>query len=314
VELVAQQFMRALRGKRSQRALARRLGYRGNPLTDWEHGRRYPSADEALRVAARVGVDVRAAFERFVPAVPLVPAGESLGLGRWLQQLAQNSTITQLSAQSGLSRFSLGRWFAEARTPKLPVFFHLVDVITGRLPDLVAELVSVHDVPALAQRYHVSQAARRVAFDEPWAEAIQRVLETAPCAAGAIARRLGISAQDEARILALMEAARLVRRRGRLYVPLPPSTVDTRGAKRASQALKQHWAQVAAERAAEPRVGDLFAYNVISVSAADLEQVRARLHATFREIRTIVAASEPTERVALVNLQLIGWNDDELAT
>ena len=70
VERVASEFLRALRGKRSQLAFARRLGYRGNPITDWERGARFPTAVEALRAAARANIDVAAAFRRFAPDVP----------------------------------------------------------------------------------------------------------------------------------------------------------------------------------------------------------------------------------------------------
>ena len=310
MEVVAQQFLRALRGKRSQRAMARRLGYRGNPMTDWEHGRRYPTAAEALRAAARVGIDVPAAFTQFVVSVPLESSRGSFLVGAWLRSLAQSTTITELAARSGLSRFALGRWFSGERQPRLPDFFTLVDVVTGRLPDLVAALVPITSVPSLQERYEVSLAARRIAFDEPWAEALQRVLETTTDAyvRGVIAERLGISEADESRVLSLLEAARLVRWDGRRFVPLPPSTVDTRGDRRAMRALKHHWAIVGAERAKNPRDDDVFAYNVISVSATDLERIRAQLHTTFREIRAIVAASEPSERVALLNLQLVGWN------
>src|ERR1051326_4791482 len=143
MEVVAQQFLRALRGKRSQRAMARRLGYRGNPMTDWEHGRRYPTAAEALRAAARVGIDVPAAFAQFVVSVPLESSRGSFLVGAWLRSLAQSTTITELAARSGLSRFALGRWFSGERQPRLPDFFTLVDVVTGRLPDLVAALVPI---------------------------------------------------------------------------------------------------------------------------------------------------------------------------
>ncbi len=48
MRVAASQFLRAVRGKRSQVAFARRLGYRANPITDWENGRRYPTAAEAM--------------------------------------------------------------------------------------------------------------------------------------------------------------------------------------------------------------------------------------------------------------------------
>jgi hypothetical protein len=59
-----------------------------------------------------------------------------------------------------------------------------------------------------------------------------------------------------------------------------------------------------------PRSEDWLGYNVISTSAADLERTREILRRSFREIRAIAAASEPTEAVALLNLQLVTWNDD----
>jgi hypothetical protein len=182
--------------------------------------------------------------------------------------------------------------------------------MTGRLPDLVAELVVIAAVPVLSARYEIAEAGRRVAFEAPWAEAVQRVLETttAPHRPGFVGEKLGLTREEESRVLELLTAAHLVRFDGQRYVPLPPSTVDTGGGKRALIALKKHWSLVAAERIDDPRPGDLFAYNVVSVSADDLERIRARLHAAFREIRAIVAASEPSERVALVNLQLVTWD------
>jgi len=63
--------------------------------------------------------------------------------------------------------------------------------------------------------------------------------------------------------------------------------------------------QVAAERLAAPRDEDFFAYNLISISQADLERVREKLRTTFRELRSLVAASEPEEVAALINLQVV---------
>jgi transcriptional regulator with XRE-family HTH domain len=316
MEVVAQQFMRALRGKRSQQAFARRLGYRGNPITDWEHGRRYPTAHEALRAAQCARVDVRAAFARFAPAAELTTEKNGFAIGHWLRQVSAPASINALAAGSGLSRFAISRWLSGQRRPRLPDFFRLVDVATGRLPDLVAELVPIADTPALARRHAVAQAARRLAFDAPWTEAILRVLETPQYARlrvhrpGFVAERLGISLEQESRALALLQAAEVITRVGDRYVDIRPLTVDTRGGRRALYSIKQHWARVAAERAAEPLRGDVFGYNVLSVSKPDLARIAELLHATFREIRTIVAGSEPAECVALLNLHLVGWNGE----
>jgi hypothetical protein len=195
--------------------------------------------------------------------------------------------------------------------PRLPQFLDLLDAATGRLPDWVAELVDIERVPALAVRFRAANAAKRLAFDAPWTEAILRTLETPDYAAlprhdtGWIASALELAEPEVSRCIHLIDAAGLATWDGTRYGELRPLTVDTRGGKGALHALKAHWAQVAARRAAQPRKEDLFAYNVLSASHHDLERIRALLQETFREVRAIVAASEPSERVALMNLQLM---------
>jgi hypothetical protein len=46
----------------------------------------------------------------------------------------------------------------------------------------------------------------------------------------------------------------------------------------------------------------------MSYSRADYEHLRALLQRTFREIQSIVAASEPSERIGVVNLQLLEFD------
>ena len=69
MERAAQEILRAIRGSVSQVAFSRMLGYRSNPVSDWEGGRRFPTAEETVRAAARRHIDVRGAFERFHPPV-----------------------------------------------------------------------------------------------------------------------------------------------------------------------------------------------------------------------------------------------------
>jgi transcriptional regulator with XRE-family HTH domain len=312
MDLVASQLLRALRGRRSQRAFARRLGYRANPITDWEHGRRYPTAAEALRAAARAGKDVASAFQRFTPRVPLRQSRTGFELGDWLTRLAGHSSIAALARVTGHSRGSITRWLTGASHPRLPAFLRLVDALTGRTPELVAELVSITEVPALAARYETIVAAKRVAFDEPWSEAILRLLEIGdPDSPDAdpsqrSAARLGISAEQAARCLEALVRARVIQRDGPRYRTRPLS-VDTSGDPQAMRRLRHHWANVAGARALDPGPDDWLAYNVISCNDADLVRIRELLTATFREVRAIVSASEPPQTAALINMHLIRW-------
>jgi transcriptional regulator with XRE-family HTH domain len=294
MEDVARQFIRALRGPRSQLALSRKLGYRGNPVADWEAGRRYPTAEEALRMCTRVGIDVEAAFARFHPAAaPALAAG----LWAWLEALRGRTGLMELAARVGRSRFAVARWLSGEARPRLPDWLRLVTALTDRLSDLLAELVPIEVIPTLAEEHARRQQARLLAFEEPWTEAVLRVVETGAFAPAVVAARLRIPEADAARCLEKLTSAGIVQD-GRVIGTL---TVDTR----AIRGLRRHWTRVVLDRMDAPEHRGLFSYNVVSVSVADLARIEELHRAYFRQVRAIVAASEPPEVVALVNVHLL---------
>lgn len=311
-EQAAAELMRAFRGKRSQRAFARRLGYRANPITDWEHGRRFPTAVEALRAAHLLGVDVPAAFAAFhVVPPPLMAPGGHFALAPWLTAIRGTTPVAHLAERTGYSRFALARWFSAKAQPRLPEFLRCVDAITGRMPDLVAALVPIDQVPSVSARYQSMRAARRLAFDAPWTEGVLRVLEIQSYRAlsehedGFIARRLGIPIKVEHDCLSRLESAGVIRKENRLWRQERPLTVDTRSSRDDVSVLLRQWSAVGYRRIAERRPRDFFAYNMMSCSRDDYGRIRELLRHTFREIQSIVAASEPSESVALLNFQLL---------
>jgi transcriptional regulator with XRE-family HTH domain len=308
MDVVARQLLRAVRGKRSQVAFARKLGYRGNPIADWEASRRAPTAAEALRACEAAGIDVVAAFARFHRVALSRQQGE-FEVGTWLSELRGSLGTTELAQRAGRSRQQVARWLSATTEPRLPDFLDLVDSITGRLCDLVAELVPIDRVPSLKADYEQRLAARRLAHEEPWTEAILRVMETDTYRAheshpdGFIAGELGIGHDTEVRCLEKLEAAGVLVKRDARYEPLRSLTVDTR----AIPQLKAHWCRVAEQRLPAPRADDVFCYNVLSASKADIERIRQLMLATFREIRSIVEHTPKDEAVALVNLQMVQW-------
>ncbi len=311
----ASELLRAVRGKRSQVAFARRLGYRANPITDWENGRRFPTAAEALRAACRAGIDASAALGRFHAATPPglaeLTAGAPAEVAVWLSELRGSTPLGEIAERAGRSRFAVARWLRGEAEPRLPDFLRLIDAITGRLPDLVAELVPIDQVPSLFVRHRTAAAAKRLAFEEPWTEAVLRLLETSAYRALPqhdetwIARQLAIEPEAVARCVQRLLAAGIVEKDGQHYGVAGALTVDTRSDPEALRALLAHWCDVALARHPRARSSDLFAYNVFSVTHADLARVRELLRSTYRELRAIVAASEPSETAAIVNLQLV---------
>jgi transcriptional regulator with XRE-family HTH domain len=234
----------------------------------------------------------------------------------WLTELAGSTKVSHLAARSGFSRYAIARWLQGKAHPRLHDFLALVEAISGRASDLVQQCVAIESVAELAVVHAQRAASKRIAFDAPWTEAVLRVLETtgyrafgrAP--AGYIARRLGFDLETERTALAMLEAAGVLRWERDRYREVAPLTVDTTGGSpRDIQRLKAHWTGVCLERLAAPRPQDWLGYNVVSTSQADLERIRDVMRRAFREIRAIAAGSEPSESVALLNLQLVTWNE-----
>jgi hypothetical protein len=314
--LVAAQALRALRGRRSQRAFSRRLGYRSNVAHDWEVGRRMPTAAQALLACSRLGVDVVLAFERFQPAcAKALGTDPDFGVARWLSELRGSLPIVELAEKSGLSRFAVGRQLRGATEPPLDDFIALVEAISGRVSDLLQELVPIDEVPELRDVARKRARAKRLAFEQPWSAAVLRVLETTGYRAlehhepGYVARRLGLDEEAEGAVLAALLAAGVADFRDGRYEVGDPLTVDTQASPADVRALRAHWAAEGLARAKAPRAEDWLGFNVVSLSTHDLERVRETLRRAFREIRAIAAASTPAETVALLHLQLVTWND-----
>ena len=314
-DALAREVLRALRGKRSQTAFSRRLGYSTNVAYGWESGRRFPTAAETLRAAARVGIDVRAAvrpfFQQHLPRElkgrdPATPAF----VASLLRSLRGPESIESLAARTGFGRSSVSRMLGGQTEPRLPAFFQLVDLASRRLLDLLAGLVDVGSLHAAREEWHRLEALRRLAFDNPLSEAVPRFLELEQYAAlprherGWIAERLGISRADEERTLRDLERAGLVSFDGLRWRPDRERSVDTsRFDPRAAARLREHWTDVARQRIAAKSEG-LFSYLVFGTddeTLAAIQELRLRF---FRELRALVAASPKSRRVAVVNVHL----------
>jgi len=124
---------------------------------------------------------------------------------------------------------------------------------------------------------------------------------------GWIAARLGIGREEEERCLAALAASKLIRRRQQRWVVTQVLTVDTRRNPEAGRRLKRHWAEVGQARlpTLEPAGEDLFSYNLFTIAERDWQSFRELHIAYYHELRRLVEASNPAERVVLVNLQLL---------
>ena len=315
-EQLAVQLIRALRGRRSQVALSRRMGCRSNVLYTWEAGRRFPTAAVFFELAERVGVDVTAAATRFLGVLPESLRGRSLrepaAAAALLAHLNEGTTVVELARRVGRNRVSVGRFLKGEAEPRLPVLLELIAATSLRLLDFVDTLVPAGQLPAAADAFRVLEAQRRVAYELPWSHAVLRVLELAAYRARGshddafVAARLGISESEVERCLRALADSKLVVRKRGLWVATQVLAVDTRRNPDAGRALKRHWSDVGRERlpVLEPNGEDLFSYNLFTVSERDFARLRELHVAYYQELRRVIEQSSPAERVAVVNLQL----------
>jgi DNA-binding phage protein len=312
-DLIGRELLVALRGRRTQPAWSRRLGYRSNVAYAWESGRRSPTAAEALRAARIAGVDIDGALVVFFGQRPgwlgELDTTTAVAAARILGDLRGQLSIVDLARRAGISRFSLSRWLDGTTEPKLGDFLRVIEAASVRMVDFVAALVEPARVPSVAPLWERLEARRRGAAALPWTQGLLRALELAQYQAlpahvpGWIAGRLGIDLDEEERCLRFCASTGQIAWNGARWTLPEVLAVDTRRDGLTNRRLKAHWTRVAAERIDAGAPGQ-FSYNVFTVSQADLERIRELHLAYFHQLRAIVAESTPGDCVAVVNVQL----------
>ena len=317
-ENLARQLIRAVRGKRSQVALSRRMKCKSNVLYSWESGRRWPTAAGFFALARQCRVEFGAPLADFLGSPPrdLGFAADYTNPGvvaRLLSFLRGTTSVAELSRRVGINRVSVSRFLKATAEPRLPDFLRLVEGSSLRLLDFVAVFVAPDALPEAKAAWQVLEAQRRVAYGLPWSHAVLRAVELSSYRRlsehreGWIAQRLGIDLGEEQRCLQALAESRLIQRRRKRWAACNVLTVDTRRNPDAGRRLKGHWAEVGRQRLPklEPNESDLFSYNLFTVSEADWPKVR-ELHIGYYEaLRRLVEKSAPAERVVLANLQLL---------
>jgi hypothetical protein len=186
----------------------------------------------------------------------------------------------------------------------------LIEASTLRGLDFIAAFVDPTGLPSLERAWRELEALRRAAHDLPWTQAVLRAIELQDYRAlpahvpGWIAERLGVDPSVEARAFALLASSGQIERTDGRYRVREVRALDTRRDRASTTALRRFWLDVARERLALAAPG-IYSFNVCAVSRADLARLEALHEDYFRQMRAIVASSEPVQEVALVSTQLL---------
>src|SRR5688572_2631203 len=132
---LASELLRALRGRRSQALLARRLGYRANVAHTWERGTRFPDANVLFRLGALAGLGANAVSHFCRPLAPagLEPASWSAAsTAVFLKALLGEVPLVDVARSVGVDRATVARWFRGTTEPRVPELLALVEGASHR--------------------------------------------------------------------------------------------------------------------------------------------------------------------------------------
>jgi hypothetical protein len=311
-ERVASELIRALRGKRSQAAFSRKLGYRSNIVNRWESGDAFPTATTFLRVVATGQKTLPSPLVRFFPRVPeslarAEPASPAQ-VAAFLQELRGKTPILGVAAGAGHNRYSVSRWLSGSVEPRLPQFLLLIEVMSRRLIDFVACCTEPARMPSIARAHERLELARQTAYDQPFSHAVLRALELAGAPereqAAWLADRLNMTPADVRAALGVLEATGQVERHGERWSLTRVLSVNTSQDRSRARALKASWAKTALARLESGAPGS-YGYSVFAISKGDLRRLRDVHLEYVRAMQAIIAASRPGDCVGLYCAQLL---------
>jgi hypothetical protein len=311
-ESIAADLIRALRGRRSRAAFSKRLGYRSNVVYRWETGLAWPPADELLEALARRNPQLNGLFVRFLGRSPswldpTAPLGAT-SVAAFLRELRGKTPIAALSARSGYSRFSIGRWLHGRARPRLPELLCLVEAASRRALDLLALLTDPAHMPTVAPRWRQLCVARETAYEAPWSHAVLRAVELRDYArnpsSARLARRLGLTIEQVETGLDQLARGGQIRWSGKRWRVAQLQLVDTSADPMRARKLKAGWARTAIERLETGSPGS-FGYSLFAVSRAELRRLRELQLQYVRAMQTVIAESTEAECVGLYCTQLV---------
>ena len=320
-ELIAAELLCSLRGKQSQAAFSRRIGYRSNVVSRWEAQRAFPTAARFLEVFAQVRRRQPSPLSAFFSRVPAAlrdpPLKASAAAALFLRELRGRTPLVSIARESGFNRYSVSHWLNGDSEPRLPQFLRLIEVMSRRLLDFLACCGDPLRLSSVRADWLRLEALRESAYSSPWSHAVLRALELeyAPDNQEAwLIERLGISAASLAEVIAfLVKTGQITKVRGR-WRPTSVVSVNTALDRTRAHALKVNWTQTALERMRAGAPGN-YGYSVFAISRLDLRRLRD-LHLEYvRAMQQVIAQSKPGECVGLYCAQLLdlGTNDNALS-
>jgi transcriptional regulator with XRE-family HTH domain len=318
-DTLASELVRAVRGRQSQGALSKRLGFRSNVVWRWENGRSTPYAHDILRLLHLQGHDVVGALRLFdAPAglrvLDLSPEDPAL-VTEYVSALLEQARIAAMAEREGLSRSALGRLARGERPARLPEFLMVLHAANRFLLDLVARFVDPAELPSVAERWAYVQRRRRLGQSFPFYSELLMALHHptylgTPHDVDFLARTVD---QPAERVQAALEAhadAGLLRWDGERYASVPTYATNHGVDPEWHRMWWTHWATLAERRLAQGR--SMHRHLVLRIADRDAPDV---WHVLSHQLRALIPHFEKAgdvERIGCATAELVALDGGPL--
>ncbi len=306
---VAQELVRALRGRTTQSALSRRLGFKTNVVYRWEAGLREATADDFLSLL-RLRLDrAEATLWAFARGPDEADGSQSMfSWASWLRTLRGEQSVAEIADHLSLSKQAVRRIFRGDTSPPLSRLLQLVDRLSNRVLGFVEMMTDPAKLKSLRGIRALAEAQLAITFEHLHAESIIACLETDDYESLPghsnhwLAERLGLPLSVvETTIEALIAAGGLMVKRGK-FKTQDNRMVNTQTRSRvASRRLARHWTNVSMGLSEErTRSG----YLVFSADQAAVDDIGRIMTEAMYQVIARVAKSSAVDRVSVLTVNM----------
>ena len=303
VAQVRTELLCAIRGKRSQLSVSRKMGYSFNQVGRWESGQTRLLWSDFDRFCQACRQDLNAALKTRFPSV-----NGSSQIVVLLRTLVGSATVAEVSRVTTISRDILSHIFRGKTSPTLDQVLTLLWTFHPSYIDFLGDIVELKRIPSLHEAYQRRCDLYKLYFRCPWVGAVERCFELdeyrnlAQHQPGFAARRAGLDLRLETEAIQLLLEIGAIRWRDKKY-----DVVDTfsevSGPEAQLNGIIRYWLQRAEKNLKDTRKGRHYsAYRVFTTSTETYDEIRQEYAAFHRRVSQLIAQDKykPTELRVLV--------------
>jgi transcriptional regulator with XRE-family HTH domain len=303
-DALASEIVRALRGERSQSALNRKLGFRGNQVQRWEAGTRKVSWLDFLKLCEASSVDLTRHMVRFLSGA-CDPADTAV----LVERIIGGATLADLARETGISRFALARWMQGKSVPNLSDMLCLIQACQYVVFEFLAGFVDLKSLPSAKAEWDERQKRKQVYYRRPVVAAVLCVLRLDEYKAlpkhepGYIARKVGLAPEEEQDVIAELRAVGKITWNGTHFVSIEEHLELTDS--KDFRTFVAYWLRRALDYTLSlpnphPVLG--FGMEIHPTSAATLRKLREEYLVFYGRVRALLAQDHgPRDRVYVFN-------------